>query len=227
MARISVLVLMMVMLSASLLSADEVDNTFEKVNKHLYGVDGAGNQGVEQPAAEPEPPPPPPPTRKRTPSRPLPAEEAVAAPIEMAAGDDDHYIQGDDYFIADQPLGDNSWIYVRLAKLTTPPSGQTKGDAKFMQVTDGKEVWTKYFWKTRKASNADLKLGTMVIMCEIGGDDSTYRAPNSKEEGRSSNWFMAKITDMSDTYRGYVTVSGPYKASLNNLRILLPGGSYR
>jgi hypothetical protein len=30
---------------------------------------------------------------------------------------------------------------------------------------------------------------------------------------------MAKITDMSDRHKGYVTVSGGYKISLENIRI--------
>jgi hypothetical protein len=33
---------------------------------------------------------------------------------------------------------------------------------------------------------------------------------------------MAKVTDLSDMYRGHVTVSGNYKISLNNLRVLVP-----
>jgi hypothetical protein len=35
------------------------------------------------------------------------------------------------------------------------------------------------------------------------------------------NWFMAKITDISDLYKGYVTVSGGYKVNPKNLRVLV------
>jgi len=137
----------------------------------------------------------------------------------LLAEEDDHYIQPDDYFISKEAFKAQSWIYVYLAKMATPASVKTKNEAEFLQVMDGKKTWTKNYWPTRIAAEADLKIGVEVIILEVAGEEDIYRAPNSKEEARTTSWFMAKITDISDLYKGYVTVSGGYKVSVKGLRV--------
>jgi hypothetical protein len=139
----------------------------------------------------------------------------------LLAEDDDHFIQGDDYFISKDDFKGQAWIYVALAKMKTPSTPATKNEAEFMQVADGKDVWTKYYWSTSIASNEDLKIGTIVILLDAAGDEGVYRAPENKEEARQNAWFMAKITDISDLYKGHVTVSGGYKASPKALRVIV------
>lgn len=136
-----------------------------------------------------------------------------------AAGEDRHYIQADDYFVSNNPLQGNEWIYVQLAKLTTAPSSATKGEAEFFKVTDGNKLWTRHFWRSRLATTADIKLGAQVIMFEGNNRGDVYDAPSEKASARRDAWFMARVTDVSDTYKGFVTVSGGYKASLDNLRV--------
>ena len=87
-----------------------------------------------------------------------------------------------------------------------------------MIISSGEEIWTKNYWKTRIASEKELKVGLVVIVFERGVDD-VYQAPENKSQALADNWFMAKITDMSDKYKGYVTVSGGYKISLENIRV--------
>ncbi len=139
----------------------------------------------------------------------------------LFAEDDDHFIQPDDYFISKEDFKSQPWIYVALAKMKTPPTATTKSEAEFMQVTDGKDVWTKYYWSTRIAASEELKIGTVVIMIDLPGDESIYRAPENKDEARQTSWFMAKITDMSDLYKGYVTVSGGYKVNPKAIRVIV------
>lgn len=136
----------------------------------------------------------------------------------LFATEDAHFIQSDDYFISDKPLGDNAWIHIYLAKLVN--SNSPKGDAQFMRVGDGKKIWTKNFYTTRIANKNELKLGMKVTMLDASEDD-IYHAPKTKEEARKGSWFMAVITDMSDLYKDYVTVSGGYKVSLNAIRVLI------
>ena len=136
------------------------------------------------------------------------------------AEDDDHFIQSNDYFIAERGLEGNEWIYVTLAKMVTAPSAETKSEGEFFKVIDGNKVWTKYYWKTGIAQKNEIRLGTVVICSESRSDDGVYKAPESKDTARASSWFMAKITDTSDMYKGYVTVSGGYKVAPANMRVI-------
>ena len=140
-------------------------------------------------------------------------------PPRVASAEDSHYIQGDDYFIQKNGLEGHTWIYVNLAKMVTAPGSNTRGEAEFMKVRDAKQLWTAHYWQTRIASQSELRLGLPVIIFEGNHRNSIYSAPQSKERARGSSWFMAKITDMSDMYKGYVTVSGNYKVSLDNMRV--------
>jgi hypothetical protein len=149
---------------------------------------------------------------------------AFALPLQTGfAEDDDHFIQSDDYFISSTPYGNQTWIYVYIAKMVAPPTVQTKGQGQFMQVIDGKKLWTKYFWVTRIATESDIKIGQEVIALDVADEDGVYRVPENKEEARTTNWYMARITDVSDLFKGYVTVSGGYKINVDALRIAEKG----
>ncbi|HDP80005.1 MAG TPA: hypothetical protein ENN21_04090 [Spirochaetes bacterium] len=132
---------------------------------------------------------------------------------------DAHFVQADDYFIGEKDLGRDTWIRVSMAKMLTPPTAQTKNEGKFMQIADGKEQWSRYYWSTRVATKADLRLGAIIIAFDVAGDESVYRSPESLEEAQTNPWFMAKITDMSQLHKGYVMVSGGYKVDVDNLRV--------
>ncbi len=132
---------------------------------------------------------------------------------------DDHYIQADDYFIAEEELGSKTYIYVYIAKMVTPPTKDTKNEAKFMRVRDSKEAWTKVYWKTRIATKADIKLGAVMICFDGDNEDDVNMPPEDKDQARNWNWWMAKITDTSDLHKGFVTVAGGEKVSLNALRV--------
>jgi len=132
---------------------------------------------------------------------------------------DKHYIQGDDYFIADQPLEGHSWIRIHVAKMMEAPNANTNGEAKFLVVKDGKEIWTKYYWQSRIASESEIKLGTVAIMFDYA-TGGIYVSPKQREDARTDNWFMAKVTDVSTLYKGYVLVSGGYNVSKDNIRII-------
>ncbi len=142
--------------------------------------------------------------------------------VSSMAAEDRHYIQPDDYFISDQPFENNSWIYARLAKMVTPPTAATKNEAEFLVIRDGVQLWSQHYWKTVIATPADLKIGTVIILFEGNSQSDVYQAPATKESARGDSWFMAKITDVSDLYKGYVTTSGGYKAAKDGIRIVAP-----
>ena len=175
---------------------------------------------VPKPAPKPEvdkfvPAPPPPPRYEAPPIAPPPRPNP---PPPM--GDDSHFIQADDFFIQRNGLEGHTWIYVELAKMVSAPGSHTKGEAEFMKVRDGRNYWTSHYWQTRIASQSELRLGLPVIIFEGNHRNSIYSAPERKDRARGTSWFMARITDLSDMYKGYVTVSGNYKVSLNNMRVI-------
>jgi len=132
---------------------------------------------------------------------------------------DNHYIQPDDYFISDRPLEGHSWIGLQVAKMIEPPNANTNGEAKFLRVHDGKEIWTKNFWQSRIAAESEIKLGTVAIMFDYATGD-VYVPPKERDDARTHNWFMAKITDTSTLYKGYVLVSGGYNVRKDNIRVI-------
>ncbi|HOE19368.1 MAG TPA: hypothetical protein PKJ69_00230 [Spirochaetota bacterium] len=134
---------------------------------------------------------------------------------------DAHFIQPSDYFIADKEFPGQGYIWVNLSKVVTAPSTQTKNEGLFMMVGSGKEIWTKYYWKSRIAAKGEIKIGKTIIAFNDNREDDIYYAPENKEGARTDSWFMAKITDTTDMYKGYVMVSGGYKVAIDNIRIPL------
>jgi hypothetical protein len=168
-------------------------------------------------------------------NRPGPSEQAEPSdepsrynesrPAAPRSNDDAHFIQSDDYFISNEELGGHSYIYVNLAKMTSPPSSGSKYEGEFMKVSDGQNKWTRHIWQSRIATSSELRIGLHVIAFNDNSRNSIYQAPDKKDRARGGAWFYAKITDISDTYKGFVTVSGNYKVGLNNIRIPIPYGS--
>ena len=150
-----------------------------------------------------------------------PDRHRPAAGLAGDAIDDDHFIQTDDFFVSTSAMEKNAYIYVSLSKMVTEPSPRTKGEAEFFKVKDGSSVWSKYFYQSVIARDGEIRLGTQVIIFEGRQDDGVYLPPDTKEEARGGTWFLARVTDVTDLYRGYVTVSGNYKISIRNLRTLL------
>ena len=152
---------------------------------------------------------------------PAPAPMAVAAPVPVAApNEDQHWFQPDDYVIGQGELGNGGWQYVSLAKLQQAPSDATKGEGKFFDLKAAKEVWTAHYWRSRPATQDDLKLGAMVMCFDWDKRDNVRHAPTSKERSRTSGaWWMGRITDTSDLYKGAVTVV-TYSCSPDTLRVV-------
>lgn len=143
----------------------------------------------------------------------------LGAPL-LAQEDDEHFILDDEYFVSAEKFS-LPWKYVYLAKMMAPATKETKNEAQFMMVASGDEIWTKFYYRTRKLAEGEIKVGLEVICCEASDDEGVYRSPENKDEARSNAWFMAKITDVSDKYKGYITVSGGYKVRLNNMRVVV------
>lgn len=134
---------------------------------------------------------------------------------------DAQFVQADDYFVTDELLGDREWIYVELAKMITPATPETKNQAQFLMIQGGSTAWKKYWMKTRIATNADITLGKQVIIFEGNAQNDIYYPSTSNQSTRTENWFLARIVDTSETFRGYVMVGGGYKVALSNMRVIV------
>lgn len=142
---------------------------------------------------------------------------------------DGHYIPLEAYFIS-IPLDTNfigidlmagrDWIYVSPALKESSSFLPNKSKENFIQLSDGKHVWTKFFWKSRIAVKDDLKIGTIVISMEKWGGEY-YVQPDSYEQSSHYLWCMARIIDTNNIDNGYVTVSGPSKVGIKNLRVIV------
>jgi hypothetical protein len=158
-----------------------------------------------------------------TPKAMVPAPQVTVPPAPQArtaaipTGDDRHWFQADDYLISERPY-ERGWIYVELSKLKQPATAQTKGEGQFFNLHDSKDQWTRYFWKTRPAEETDLQVGALAVCFEGNSRDSVYRAPENKSNARTGNWFMGRVTDTSDLYKGTVQID-TYRCSPDALRV--------
>jgi len=143
----------------------------------------------------------------------------IATAAVYAQVEDKHFIQKDDYFVSDRTLEGHTWIRVNVAKMIEPPTEATRNEAKFMFVSNGKEKWETHYWQSRIAQESELKLGTVVIAYDYAAGD-VYVPPKERDNARTHDWFMAKITDVSTLYKGYVMVSGGYNVRKDNIRLI-------
>jgi hypothetical protein len=135
--------------------------------------------------------------------------------------EDAHFLKPEHWMVGNDPLPTSNYTTVRAALAIQPPSPQTKNEGEFLLTTNGERVWSPHAWRTRLATPADIKLGAYVVALDTTNDHSVYRAPSSREETLQYNWFVAKITDTSESYKGVVTVSGGYRVAVNALRVLV------
>lgn len=164
---------------------------------------------------------------RSAPPIPMPAPDAVVASEpdgEPAAepgpaygpNEDRHWLQPDDYFVAERPW-ESGWMSVQLAKMKRPPTADSKSQGLFFRLGDSRDIWTQFYWRSRPVTADDLTLGTLVICFEGYRRDNAYRAPRTKDQARPGQWFMGKITDTSDAYKQLIKVA-TYNCGIDSLR---------
>jgi len=154
---------------------------------------------------------------------PMPSQSSVTvAPSAVpsaapSVGEDQHYVQADDWFIADAELT-SGWQYVYLAKRAVAPSASTKMQGKYFQLSSASDVWTAYAWQTRVANTTDLRVGASAFCFEGRQVNDAYGAPTSKDDGRTGNWFRGRITDTSDAFKGVYRIDS-YNCHVSAIRV--------
>ncbi len=153
----------------------------------------------------------------------LPNPAVVAQPATSSqvpdAGTDAHFVRVDEYFVMEQPLAAQPFVFASLGKMQTLPSADHNNEGRFLRLVDSQQIWTQYFAKTRIAKSGDLVLDKEVFFLQITDPAGNYRPPQSSAETSGAWWMKARITDMSTKNNGYVKVSGGYNVNLNALRV--------
>ena len=109
---------------------------------------------------------------------------------------------------------------VKVAKMIKPASEATKDEAQFLRY-DGKEIWTKFYFRSRPADARELAVG-MKAFCH---KPSTWRtshnhAPQNKQDARTQEWSYSSVTDTSAMYKGRVSV-GRYLCPVGAVRVVV------
>jgi len=144
--------------------------------------------------------------------------EGPVGPV-YAPGEDHHWMQADDYFLTEEPYVEG-WVWGHLAKMKRPPSPDSKDQALFFDVRDSRDIWTRFYWRSRPAQPQDVVLGALAVCFNDNVQHDVYRAPPNKREARAGQWFLGRITDVSDAYKHLVRVS-VYDCAVDAVRILV------
>jgi hypothetical protein len=157
----------------------------------------------------------------------LAAALAVAAVVPLAAQApalDNHYVDSNEVFIAQQEATEGGYTAVALARMLEEPSARTRGEGQFLVIgtgagfTAGQRVWTRYYWRTRIATPEDVRLGKQVFVPELS-ENGVYRQPNDRQEAVNGGWWTAAITDLTDMYKQQVTAAGEYHVGVSAMRV--------
>jgi hypothetical protein len=140
-----------------------------------------------------------------------------AAPAGPRVGEDQHYLQADDFFVADR-APEGGWVSVHLAKQRVAPTPGTKGQGQYFRLDESRDVWTEHAWLTRPANAGDLRVGAMAVCFEGQMVDGVYAPPSSKDQARTGPWFAGRITDTSDGFKGVYRVD-TYNCKLTAMRV--------
>jgi hypothetical protein len=92
-----------------------------------------------------------------------------------------------------------------VAKILTPASSATKNEAEVVYIEDGTKAWAKWVIPTRKATKADMVLGSMVFA--IAG----FRKNEDKltaEEYRKARWYLGRISSVDELFKNRIEVNG-------------------
>jgi hypothetical protein len=148
---------------------------------------------------------------------------AAAAPAQAPPEQlDAHYVSAaTEYFVAEGPF-EGGYQYVSLARMVTPPTSTSGGEAEFLGVGGpkaGQRFWSRYYWRTRPASLQEVVVGRLAFCADLAEND-VYRAPRGRGEATQTSWFMGTVVDISYLHRQQVILD-QYRASPSCLRVPL------
>jgi hypothetical protein len=151
------------------------------------------------------------------------AQTTGAAPVTASGPScqgDAHCLLPDDIIVCS-----SSW-WCAAAHTLTPPSAETKNQGKFLEIKTGKQSWTDRWFNSRPlAKGEELKLTQRIIFFEHNTKDGVRYPPTSHEKAIKGSWLTARVTDLSDLFKGVVhTSSGRRKVHVSAIRLITSAG---
>lgn len=139
--------------------------------------------------------------------------------VATPGAEDAMFLKPEHWFVGDAEVPATGYLTVLPAIQLEAPSAKTNGEGRFLVTQTGQDRWARHAWKSRAATQADVKKGAVVIVADLIGDGNVYRAPTSRAEALQSGWFAGKITDTTELHKGVVTVAGDYRVQVDGLRV--------
>lgn len=136
----------------------------------------------------------------------------------VGGAEDQHFLRDGHWIVANNALGKRKYVYASVAAAVQTPSAQTKNEGHYLRLKDGAYVWTREAWQTRPATQADLQPGVIVFMAHHR-EKGTYVRFTERHKSVAGTWWVSRVTDTSELYRGTVTVAGGHRVAVDNLRV--------
>ncbi|MBI4508994.1 MAG: hypothetical protein HY698_05130 [Deltaproteobacteria bacterium] len=137
----------------------------------------------------------------------------------MAGAEDTHFFQPDHFIIATNPLPGRGRIQGEIGIAITKPSPDTKGEGLFIGARRGKVYWTRNAWRTVPATSDRVKVGQFVAF-PYDTRDGVHQRPATRELALGHSWWIAKVVDTSDVFKGVITTANGMKVSVDAVRIV-------
>ena len=148
----------------------------------------------------------------------LAACRTPATPATPAAASNADVLQDTDFFVGEDALGDNA---------TEMPLGSIRRSVEgggFYAIGDSVDIFTKYAWKSRRATGGELQkrvhvacfLSATASLTSCGTD--VKRGPRTRAEAFTGQWVVAPLTEVPSG--GVVNVGG-CRCDADGLRLVV------
>ncbi len=97
-------------------------------------------------------------------------------------------------------------MHYYVAKVMTPATEATKGQAEVLFVSDGKKQWASFVVPSHKAGKAELTVGKQVF--RLNGWSGHEEKDVSAEHYRQSSWKLGTVTSTDEMFKNFVEIDG-------------------
>ncbi len=91
-----------------------------------------------------------------------------------------------------------------VARILTAATSATKNQAEALFVYDGQKAWVNYTINSRKATKADMQVGSMMFY----NNNLANNTETSVDNYRKATWYLGYITSTEELFKGFVEISG-------------------
>jgi hypothetical protein len=131
---------------------------------------------------------------------------SAALDADHLIGEDAHWFEVDDYLVDVHGGGYrgerlDDLVVARMLKRPEVPGGRT-----WFSDTNGKQLESEHYFRTRVAAAADLTIGALAL-CHAHRRDRQASKPSNRNASLSGRWMLGQITGVSRLGAGVVSVA--------------------